>query len=156
MIRSTCAPTMMQGSDQLNVMPRRPHIDLDCRILPGTGPVALTEMLTEIINDKDVQIQANCEIPVLAEMGLPVTPANGPQWHFVKNSIRWAGFQQKYRIATVLWSLSVHNSISDIACMHSLCCVLNAALCSGIVELVTFCSNVFAVKNYDCLFMTLS
>jgi acetylornithine deacetylase/succinyl-diaminopimelate desuccinylase-like protein len=87
MIRSTCAPTMMQGSDQLNVMPRRPHIDLDCRILPGTGPVALTEMLTEIINDKDVQIQANCEIPVLAEMGLPVTAANGPQWHFVKNSI---------------------------------------------------------------------
>ena len=88
MIRNTCAPTMMQGSDQLNVMPRRPHIDLDCRILPGTGPAALTEMLKAIINDNEVHIQANCEIPVLAGNGLPVTSANGPQWRFVKNSIR--------------------------------------------------------------------
>jgi acetylornithine deacetylase/succinyl-diaminopimelate desuccinylase-like protein len=87
LIRNTCAPTMMQGSDQLNVMPRTPHMDLDCRLLPGTGPQDLIEMLKQIIDDGSVQIQATCEVEGLAEKGLPVTSAEGPQWNFVKKSI---------------------------------------------------------------------
>ena len=87
LIRNTCAPTMMQGSDQLNVMPRTPHIDLDCRLLPGTGPADLIAMLKHTIDDGSVQIQAHCEVQGLEEKGLPVTPAEGPQWNFVKESI---------------------------------------------------------------------
>ena len=77
---------MMQGSGQLNVMPRRPHIDLDCRLLPGTSPTELTKMLKDIIDDDHVEIQASIEIQGLAEKGLPVTP-KGPQWNFVKENI---------------------------------------------------------------------
>jgi len=86
-IRNTCAPTMMQGSDQLNVMPRMPHIDLDCRLLPGTGPADLTGMLKIIIDDDGVQILADCEVQSLAERGLPVSLSKGPQWNFVQNAI---------------------------------------------------------------------
>jgi acetylornithine deacetylase/succinyl-diaminopimelate desuccinylase-like protein len=80
---------MMQGSDQLNVLPRSPHIDLDCRVLPGTTPSDLTQMLKRIINDDDVQIYAHREVQGLAgeELSMPVTPAHGPQWNFVKNAI---------------------------------------------------------------------
>jgi hypothetical protein len=78
---------MMQGSDQLNVMPRMPHIDLDCRLLPGTGPADLTGMLKNIIDDDGVQILANCEVQSLAEKGLPVSSSKGPQWNFVHNAI---------------------------------------------------------------------
>jgi hypothetical protein len=78
---------MMQGSGQLNVMPRTPHIDLDCRVLPGTGPADLTVMLRGIIDDNSVHIHADCEKQDLAEKGLPVTSSKGPQWNFVKNSI---------------------------------------------------------------------
>ena len=87
MIRNTCAPTMMRGSDQLNVIPRRPHIDLDCRLLPGTTPSQLTKMLKDIINNDAVHIQASIEVQNIAENGLPVTPSKGPQWNFVKNAI---------------------------------------------------------------------
>jgi hypothetical protein len=78
---------MMQGSDQLNVMPRRPHIDLDCRLLPGTGPADVTKMLKDIIDDSEVQIEAKCDVESLSGKGLPVSAAYGPQWDFVKNSI---------------------------------------------------------------------
>ena len=33
---TTMAPTMLGGSDKLNVMPSRAWVELDCRILPGT------------------------------------------------------------------------------------------------------------------------
>ena len=77
----------MRGSDQLNVIPRRPHIDLDCRLLPGTTPSQLTKMLKDIINNDAVHIQASIEVQNIAENGLPVTPSKGPQWNFVKNAI---------------------------------------------------------------------
>jgi acetylornithine deacetylase/succinyl-diaminopimelate desuccinylase-like protein len=79
---------MMLGSDQLNVMPRRPHIDVDCRLLPGTSPADVTKMLEDIIGDKEVQIEAKCEVQSLSERGLPISPSNGPQWNFLQNSIR--------------------------------------------------------------------
>ena len=44
-------------------------------------------MLKQIIDDGSVQIQATCEVEGLAEKGLPVTSAEGPQWNFVKKSI---------------------------------------------------------------------
>jgi hypothetical protein len=79
---------MMLGSDQLNVMPRRPHIDVDCRLLPGTGPADITKMMKDVIDDNEVVIEANCEVQSLSETGLPVSAAHGPQWNFVKNSIK--------------------------------------------------------------------
>ncbi len=38
---TTIAPTILQGSNALNVMPGRASVTCDCRVLPGTGPAEL-------------------------------------------------------------------------------------------------------------------
>ena len=100
---------MMRGSDQLNVIPRRPHIDLDCRLLPGTSPIELTKMLKDIIDDDHVEIQARIEIQGLAEKGLPVTP-KGPQWNFVKENM----FEQLIQLSNYTKRTDFITSMGDM------------------------------------------
>jgi acetylornithine deacetylase/succinyl-diaminopimelate desuccinylase-like protein len=42
---TTIAPTMLEGSNALNVMPGRASATCDCRVLPGTGPDELEHEL---------------------------------------------------------------------------------------------------------------
>ena len=43
---TTIAPTILQGSNALNVMPGRASVTCDCRVLPGTGPAELEKELS--------------------------------------------------------------------------------------------------------------
>ena len=45
LFRTTIAPTILQGSRALNVMPGRASVTCDCRVLPGTGPAELQREL---------------------------------------------------------------------------------------------------------------
>ena len=42
---TTIAPTILKGSNALNVMPGRASVTCDCRVLPGTGPAELEKEL---------------------------------------------------------------------------------------------------------------
>ncbi len=46
---TTIAPTRLQGSTALNVLPGRASVDCDCRLLPGTTVEQLWEELTEAL-----------------------------------------------------------------------------------------------------------
>jgi len=45
LFRTTIAPTILRGSEALNVMPGRASVTCDCRVLPGTGPDELEREL---------------------------------------------------------------------------------------------------------------
>ena len=49
LFQTTIAPTRLQGSPALNVLPARASVDCDCRVLPGTTAQELWEELTEAL-----------------------------------------------------------------------------------------------------------
>lgn len=68
---TTLAPTMLCGSSAPNVIPGRVHVDLDCRVLPGTPPESVFESVRRRIGDLDVhlsqplpEVQGNASNPV--------------------------------------------------------------------------------------------
>ena len=48
---TTMAPTLLAGSAARNVMPARASVELDCRILPGTGPEEVLDTVRERLGD---------------------------------------------------------------------------------------------------------
>lgn len=56
LIRTTVAPTMLEGSVKENVLPTSARALVNFRLLPGTSIAALTREITEIVNDARVHI----------------------------------------------------------------------------------------------------
>ena len=57
LLRDTISLTMLQGSEQTNVIPPEASANLDVRILPGGDPKAVLETLRRVVNDPDVTIE---------------------------------------------------------------------------------------------------
>jgi acetylornithine deacetylase/succinyl-diaminopimelate desuccinylase-like protein len=57
LLRDTISLTMLQGSEQTNVIPAEAWANLDVRILPGGDPKLVLEALCHVVNDPNVTIE---------------------------------------------------------------------------------------------------
>ena len=51
MVRVTCAPTMVSASEQMNVIPARARLSVDCRVPPGMERPAVLARIREVVGD---------------------------------------------------------------------------------------------------------
>jgi acetylornithine deacetylase/succinyl-diaminopimelate desuccinylase-like protein len=73
---TTMAPTMLSGSLARNVMPARAAVELDCRVLPGTGQVEVERAVRERLGD-GVPYELTFPEPMVAGS---YSSAAGPLW----------------------------------------------------------------------------
>jgi len=71
LLHNTVSPTVVQASEQVNVIPSRVTVDLDGRLLPGYGPEDLIAELRRLVG-RDIEIEVvNCMSgPAKPDMGL--------------------------------------------------------------------------------------
>lgn len=63
-VRDTISITVLQGGPQTNVIPSTAVAHLDCRLLPGSDPVAFAERIRGVIADPNVTVEPLIEAPV--------------------------------------------------------------------------------------------
>jgi acetylornithine deacetylase/succinyl-diaminopimelate desuccinylase-like protein len=63
LVRDTIAPTVLQGSSKVNVIPRAASAQLDCRLLPGESPETFIDALRHVINDDKIEIEKLLSFP---------------------------------------------------------------------------------------------
>jgi len=68
-LSTTCAPTMLSAGSAENALPQRAMLTVNCRIMPGTSPAAVQEVLERTIDNDAIDIELNGE-PVES----PVSP----------------------------------------------------------------------------------
>jgi carboxypeptidase PM20D1 len=87
MIRTTTAPTMLEGSNRDNVMPNVASAVVNFRLLPGDTPDNVLEHIRKTVNDPRIEIK-----PVGKEIqaASPVASVNSKQFHVIQKSIRQA------------------------------------------------------------------
>ncbi|HEV7706470.1 MAG TPA: peptidase dimerization domain-containing protein, partial [Gemmatimonadaceae bacterium] len=68
-LRTTTAPTMIQGSPKENVLPIRAQAIVNFRIIPGDTPESVLEHVRSVVNDTSVVI-------TLAEPATPPSPVS--------------------------------------------------------------------------------
>jgi acetylornithine deacetylase/succinyl-diaminopimelate desuccinylase-like protein len=56
LLRNTISLTMLQGSEQTNVIPPEASANLDVRLLPGEDPKAFLESIRQLVNDPNVTV----------------------------------------------------------------------------------------------------
>ena len=57
LLRNTCSPTTLRGSDKINVVPPEAVLELDCRLVPDQDVDEFIAEVTTIVNDRDVSIE---------------------------------------------------------------------------------------------------
>ena len=57
LLRNTCAITMLQASNKINVVPPEAQAQVDCRLLPDQDRAAFLREFTAVINDPDIKIE---------------------------------------------------------------------------------------------------
>ncbi|HYD49394.1 MAG TPA: M20/M25/M40 family metallo-hydrolase, partial [Terriglobales bacterium] len=63
LVRTTIAPTVLNGSSKTNVIPREASADLDCRLLPGEDPDGFVRTINGIVDDDDVAVEVILNFP---------------------------------------------------------------------------------------------
>lgn len=83
MIRTTIAPTMFEGSNKENVLPRRVMAVVNLRILPGETRDGVLSRIISVINDPDVEItvRENLSDPS------PVSDTGSPEYGALRDVI---------------------------------------------------------------------
>ncbi|MEZ4992599.1 MAG: M20 family peptidase [Saprospiraceae bacterium] len=61
MIRTTTAPTIIQGGVKANVLPTQAGAKINFRILPGETTASVTEYVREVIDDERVQVSPSAD-----------------------------------------------------------------------------------------------
>ncbi len=84
MVRTTTAPTMLEGSIKENVLPTRARGVVNFRIRPGDDVDAVVEHVRRTVNDDRVQIR----VLAAARNPSPVSRVDAPQFAFVMRTIR--------------------------------------------------------------------
>ena len=84
LLRNTCAITMLQGSNKINVIPAEAEAQVDCRLLPDQDRDAFIREFTQLINDPDIKIEQ-----VLA-FESSVSTTDNPLYRAIDASIRRA------------------------------------------------------------------
>ncbi|HUY27741.1 MAG TPA: M20/M25/M40 family metallo-hydrolase [Candidatus Binataceae bacterium] len=75
LLRDTIAPTMLDGSLKVNVIPSSAEAGLDCRLLPGTDPEAFMARMRKLLADDRITIDT-FQSPDSA----PPSPPSGAMW----------------------------------------------------------------------------
>mgnify|MGYP001161877788 FL=1 len=85
MIRTTTAPTMLEGSNRDNVMPNVARAVVNFRLLPGDTPNNVLEHIRKTVDDPRIEIR-----PVDKEIqaASPVASINSKQFQVIQKSIR--------------------------------------------------------------------
>lgn len=77
LIHNSVSPTILQGSDKINVIPGRVSVELDGRLLPGFQPEDLITELRSIVGEEvDLDVVQYDPGPVETDMGLFETLAD--------------------------------------------------------------------------------
>lgn len=63
LVRTTITPTVLQGSNKTNVIPREASAELDCRLLPGQDPQALVKTIEGVVADPNVKVEMILNFP---------------------------------------------------------------------------------------------
>jgi carboxypeptidase PM20D1 len=83
MIRTTAAPTMLEGSPKDNVLPQRARAVVNFRILPGDDIAGVVAHVRETVNDRRVTVRA---VGPGSEPS-PVSPADGPAFAAITRAL---------------------------------------------------------------------
>ncbi|MDM7925265.1 MAG: M20/M25/M40 family metallo-hydrolase, partial [bacterium] len=83
MIRTTIAPTMLEGSDRENVMPQSVRATVNLRILPGETRESVTARVGKVIGDPGVTVSARGQ----SSDPSPVSDAGSPEYAAIKETI---------------------------------------------------------------------
>lgn len=86
LLRTTTAPTLLEGSVKENVLPRRVRAAVNFRIHPADSIEEVVEHVRATVADPRVQVRA---LPAAAEPS-PVSPVDAPGYRSVERSIRAA------------------------------------------------------------------
>jgi len=57
LLRNTCAITMLQASNKINVVPAEAQAQVDCRLLPDQDRAAFLREFAAAVNDPDIKIE---------------------------------------------------------------------------------------------------
>jgi len=68
-LHNTASPTILHGSDKINVIPSEVSVELDVRMLPGYTPEDIVAELCQIVGD-DVELVVTDRQPARAETGM--------------------------------------------------------------------------------------
>ena len=85
MMRTTAAPTMMQGSDKDNIMPSEAKIVVNFRIMPGESVESVKEYVRETIDDDRIELRNHRGY---AFEPSPVSEAGTEQFDLLHQTIR--------------------------------------------------------------------
>jgi len=66
LVRNTIVPTVLVGSNKINVIPAQATAQLDCRLLPGEDPQAFVMELEKVVADPQVRFSVLLNFPPLA------------------------------------------------------------------------------------------
>lgn len=87
MLRTTTAPTMLEGSPKENVLPTRATATINFRIHPRDTVDSIMAHLREVIDDDSIEIEVNRDFVSPAS---PVSDSSGPGYVDIEASIREA------------------------------------------------------------------
>jgi carboxypeptidase PM20D1 len=87
MLRTTIAPTMLQGSDKENVLPHRVSASINFRLLQGTSIAQVVSSVQKMVGDERVKV--TIKGPVSIEPSPPAS-VNGEAFETLHRSIREA------------------------------------------------------------------
>lgn len=57
LLRNTCAITMLQASNKINVVPPEAQAQVDCRLLPDQDRAAFLREFTAVLNEPDIKVE---------------------------------------------------------------------------------------------------
>lgn len=63
LVHDTIAVTVLQAGSKTNVIPGVAVAELDCRLLPGTDPMAFMQQLIDAIGDASIQVETLLQFP---------------------------------------------------------------------------------------------
>jgi len=63
LVRNTISPTVLEGSNKINVIPARARAQLDCRLLPGEDPQQFVATLEKVVDDSLVRFSTLLHFP---------------------------------------------------------------------------------------------
>jgi acetylornithine deacetylase/succinyl-diaminopimelate desuccinylase-like protein len=63
LVRDTITPTVLAGSEKVNVVPSSASAEVDCRLLPGEDAASFLKTLRELIADDNVKMEVTLNFP---------------------------------------------------------------------------------------------
>jgi carboxypeptidase PM20D1 len=85
MIRTTLAPTIINGGVKENILPTKAHALVNFRLLPGDSIADVTSYAKKIVNDPNIEIVSHGNIGIEAS---PVSDTNAMGYRAIKQAVQ--------------------------------------------------------------------